>query len=109
VAGINRHLTAPQRIADSNNGAGAASTAGHGKSAEYVGNLEAAAYSVAKQEVAVTYTETIGEKPTAAGTGVPIIVMTYSPPTPEGGITAPAAVIPMDGNPPAARRLPMET
>ena len=36
VNGINRHLVALQRIADTNGGTRAASTEGHKKSAEYI-------------------------------------------------------------------------
>ncbi|MFD2418210.1 M28 family metallopeptidase [Amycolatopsis pigmentata] len=99
-AGINRHLIALQRIADTNGHTRAASTPGHAASAEYIaGKLEAAGYDVTRQEFPFVYTQTLAQKLTVNGTDVPIIVMTYSPSTPEGGITAPLAVIPVDDTP----------
>ena len=100
VGAINRHLIALQRIAEGHGGNRAASTEGHAASAEYIaGKLEAAGYSVTRQEFPFQYTETIAEKLTVAGVDVPITVMTYSAPTAAGGITAPLAVIPVDATP----------
>ena len=100
VDGINRHLIALQRIADTNDGNRAASTTGHNKSAEFIaGKLTEAGFNVTKHEFPFTYTETLAETLTVAGTQVPIVVMTYSTPTPEGGITAPLAVVPVDDTP----------
>jgi Zn-dependent M28 family amino/carboxypeptidase len=100
IGGINRHLIALQRLADANGGTRAASTEGHRQSAEYIaGKLTAAGYAVSRQEFPFTYAETIEQKLTAAGADVPIIVMSYSPSTPAGGITAPLAVIPVDATP----------
>ncbi|WP_116050364.1 M28 family metallopeptidase [Amycolatopsis palatopharyngis] len=97
---INRHLIALQRISDSSGGNRAAGNAGHARSAEYVaGKLEAAGYDVTRQEFPFTYTETLAESLTAGGTDVPIIIMSYSPSTPEDGITAPLAVIEPDATP----------
>ncbi|MDQ0377977.1 M28 family metallopeptidase [Amycolatopsis thermophila] len=97
---INRHLIALQRIADSHGGNRAASTEGHAASAEYIaGKLEAAGYAVTRQEFPFTYTETVAQKLAVGGAEVPIIVMTYSPSTPAGGITAPLAVVPVDASP----------
>ncbi|HKS48169.1 MAG TPA: M28 family metallopeptidase [Amycolatopsis sp.] len=100
VTSVNRHLVALQRIADNSLGTRAASTVGHAKSAEYIaGKLEAAGFDVTRQEFPFTYTQTIAQKATVDGTDVPVIAMTYSPNTPEGGITAPLAVIPADDTP----------
>jgi len=100
VDGVNRHLVALQRIADTNGGTRAAATEGHKKSAEYIaGKLTAAGYQVSRQEFPFTYTETLAQHLTVAGAAVPIIVMSYSPSTPVGGITAPLAVIPVDDTP----------
>lgn len=100
AAGINQHLVAFQRIADTANHTRAASTDGHTRSAEYIaGKLEAAGYDVTRQEFPFVFSQTLAQKLTANGTGVPIIVMTYSPSTPVGGITAPLAVIPADDTP----------
>src|SRR3569833_4066588 len=60
VNGVNRHLIALQRIADTNGGTRAASTAGHQKSAEYIATkLEAAGFQVTRQEFPFTYSETL--------------------------------------------------
>jgi Zn-dependent M28 family amino/carboxypeptidase len=100
VGNINRHLVAFQRIADTSGGHRAAGSEGHERSAEYVaGKLEAAGYDVTRQEFTFSYSETLAETLTVAGEDVPVIVMTYSPSTPEGGITAPLAVVPSDGTP----------
>ncbi|MFD9962930.1 M28 family metallopeptidase [Amycolatopsis sp. NPDC058986] len=96
VAGINRHLVAFQRFADTSNGTRAASTEGHKKSAEYIATkLEAAGYDVTRQEFPFTYSETLAEKLTVAGGDVPVIAMEYTKSTPVGGITAPLAVVPV--------------
>ncbi|MGW4128328.1 M28 family metallopeptidase [Amycolatopsis japonica] len=97
VNNVNRHLIALQRISDANGGRRAASTEGHKKSAEYVATkLEQAGFTVTRQEFPFTYAETLAEKLTVAGADVPIIIMSYSPSTPAGGITAPLAVVPVD-------------
>ncbi|NIH83056.1 M28 family metallopeptidase [Amycolatopsis viridis] len=97
---INRHLIALQRIADTHSGNRAASTDGHAASADYVaGKLEAAGYSVTRQEFPFVYTQKLAEKLTVEGADVPITVMTYSAATPAGGITAPLAVVPVDATP----------
>lgn len=100
IGGINRHLVALQRFADTNGGTRAAGTEGHRKSAEYIaGKLTAAGYQVTRQEFPFTYSETLAQKLTVAGAAVPVIVMTYSPSTPVGGVTAPLAVVPVDPTP----------
>jgi Zn-dependent M28 family amino/carboxypeptidase len=100
AAGINRHLIALQRIADTSGGNRAAGSTGHERSAEYVaGKLEAAGYSITRQAFPFAYSETIAERLTVDGADVPIVVMVYSPSTPVGGITAPLAVVPADATP----------
>ncbi|MEV4149468.1 M28 family metallopeptidase [Amycolatopsis sp. NPDC049691] len=97
VNGVNRHLIALQRIADTNGGTRAASTAGHQKSAEYIATkLEAAGFQVTRQEFPFTYSETLAEKLTAGGQNVPVIAMEYTVSTPVGGITAPLSVVAVD-------------
>ncbi|MFC4005048.1 M28 family metallopeptidase [Prauserella oleivorans] len=97
---MNRHLVALQRIADSSGGHRAASSVGYDRSAEYVaGKLEAAGFDVTRQEFPFTYSETLAEQLTVDGADVPIIIMTYSPSTPEGGVTAPLAVVEPDDTP----------
>ncbi|SFB01518.1 Zn-dependent amino-or carboxypeptidase, M28 family [Amycolatopsis marina] len=100
VGNINRHLIAMQRISDSSGGNRASGTSGYDRSAEYVaGKLAAAGYEVTRQEFPFTYSETLAESLTVGGTDVPIILMSYSPSTPEDGITAPLAVIEPDETP----------
>lgn len=95
--GVNRHLIALQRIADTNGGTRAASTDGHAKSAEYIATkLEAAGFQVTRQEFPFTYSETLAEKLTAGGADVPVIAMEYTVSTPVGGITAPLSVVAVD-------------
>jgi Zn-dependent M28 family amino/carboxypeptidase len=97
INGVNRHLIALQRIADTNGGTRAASTDGHKKSAEYIATkLEAAGFQVTRQEFPFTYAQTLAEKLTAGGANVPIIAMEYTPSTPVGGITAPLSVVAVD-------------
>ncbi len=99
VNGVNRHLIALQRFADTNGGTRAASTEGHKKSAEYIATkLEAAGYDVTRQEFPFTYNQTLAQKLTAGGANVPIIAMSYTKSTPVGGVTAPLAVVPADGD-----------
>ena len=100
VSGINRHLIALQRFADQTDGTRAASTEGHRRSAEYIATkLEAAGYIVTRQEFPFVFTKTLAQTLAVAGTSVPINILTYSPSTPVGGITAPLAVVPVDATP----------
>jgi Zn-dependent M28 family amino/carboxypeptidase len=100
IAGVNRHLIALQRLADINDGNRAAGTAGHNASAEYVATkLEAAGYSVTRQEFPFVYDETLGQSLTVGGVDVPLIRMSYSQSTPEGGLTSTLAVVPVDDTP----------
>jgi Zn-dependent M28 family amino/carboxypeptidase len=100
VAGTNRHLIALQRLADRNGGTRAAGTQGHADSAEYIATkLEAAGYSVTRQEFTFVYDETRAESLTVNGTAVPVIRMSYSQSTPEGGLTSTLAVVPVDDTP----------
>lgn len=97
---INRHLVALQRIAENNDGNRAAATAGHEQSAEYVaGKLEAAGFSVTRQEFPFIYSETLEERLTVGDADVPTTVMVYSPSTDEGGLTAPLSVVAPDETP----------
>ncbi len=103
VRAVNRHLVAFQRIADTNGGIRAASTPGHDKSATYVyDKMKAAGYDVSYQEFTFIFEQTLAEKASEISptprTLAPI-VMTYSPNTPVGGITAPLGVVPVDATP----------
>lgn len=95
-----RHLTAFQRISDMTGGKRAASTEGHIKSAEYVeSKLKDAGYNVTRQEFPFTYSETLAERLTVSGSNVPVTIMSYSPSTAEGGVTAQTAAVPADATP----------
>ncbi|TLW93526.1 M28 family peptidase [Saccharomonospora piscinae] len=97
---MNRHLVALQRIAHMHDGNRAASTEGYDASAEYIAEkLERAGFDVTRQEFPFTYSETLAEKLVADGSELPVTIMTYSPSTEEGGITAPVAAIPVDDTP----------
>ncbi|MEU5840075.1 M28 family metallopeptidase [Streptomyces diacarni] len=100
--GARRHLTALSalaRVSDGNRGAG---SRGHDRSAAYAGALlKAAGYKVAFQEFEFTFRETLAEKLTVLGTeqhDVPLTLMTYTKSTPEGGVEAPVAAVPVDAD-----------
>jgi len=100
ITGINRHLTALQRLADRNGHTRAAGTEGHVQSAEYVATkLEDAGFIVSRQEFPIIYDQTDAQSLTVAGTAVSVSRMTYSASTPEGGVTAPLVVVPVDDTP----------
>jgi Zn-dependent M28 family amino/carboxypeptidase len=86
------HLDAFQRIADRNGGTRASGTAGYEASASYVERtLRDAGYTTERQYFPFTYTEILGEtvrenSPTPRD--IDNHVMTASPSTPEGGVTA---------------------
>ncbi|MGA9747819.1 MAG: M28 family peptidase [Nocardioides sp.] len=92
VAKIMRHLEALQGIADDNDGTRASGTDGYEASGAYVeARLEKAGYTTERQYFPFTYTEILGEdvtenSPTARS--FENHVMTASPSTPEGGVTA---------------------
>ncbi|MFD6972659.1 M28 family metallopeptidase [Streptomyces sp. NPDC059979] len=96
------HLKVLQSIADYNNGNRAAGSKGHEQSAKYIeAVMKAAGYKVTKNEFDFVYVETLAEKLTVNGANerdVPIHLMTYTTSTPEGGVTAPVAVAPVDAD-----------
>ena len=98
VKNVVSHLRAFQRIADDADDTRAAGSPGHDASAEYVyDKLAAAGYDVEYQSFEFTHTEELRESLTEISPtqrDLPIDVMTYSPATPVGGITAPLAVVP---------------
>lgn len=98
VDGVNRHLIALQRIADTNGGNRAASTDGHKKSAEYIATkLEAAGLPGDPPGVPLHVLANAGrEAHRRMGANVPVIAMEYTPSTPVGGITAPLSVVAVD-------------
>ncbi|MGK5532571.1 M28 family peptidase [Streptomyces sp. URMC 129] len=90
--GALRHLTVLQRIADRSDGTRAAGTPGHERSARYAGTLlTAAGYDVTYQRFAFPYREPLTERLTQLTPeerDIAVNVMTYSPSTPDGGLTA---------------------
>jgi len=100
ITAVNRHLIALQRIADRNGGHRAAGSPGYDASAEYIATkLEAAGFIVDRQEFPFIYDEGQGAALTVDGTEVDVHRMTFSQSTPEGGVTAPLVVVPVDATP----------
>ncbi|MFI7359714.1 M28 family metallopeptidase [Streptomyces avidinii] len=100
--GAYNHLKVLQSLADYNNGNRAAGSKGHEQSAKYIeAVMKAAGYKVTRNEFDFVYVETIEEKLTVGGANerdVPIHLMTYTANSPEGGVTAPVAVAPVDAD-----------
>ncbi|MCX5195853.1 M28 family metallopeptidase [Streptomyces sp. NBC_00249] len=100
--GANNHLKVFQSIADYNKGTRVAGSKGHVQSAQYVeAVLKAAGYKVTRHEFDFVYVETIAETLKVNGAGgrdIPVKLMTYTASGPEGGITAPVAVVPVDAD-----------
>ena len=92
VGRIMTHLEALQAVADANGGSRASGTPGYEASAEYVeSRLRRAAYTTDRQYFPFTYTEILAEvveenSPTPRS--FDNHVMTASPSTPAGGVTA---------------------
>jgi Zn-dependent M28 family amino/carboxypeptidase len=103
VKNVISHLREFQRIADANADTRAAGSPGYEQSADYVHDkLAAAGYDVEYQSFEFTYTEELRETLTETSPtsrDLPVDVMTYSPATPVGGITAPLAAVPVDATP----------
>jgi Zn-dependent M28 family amino/carboxypeptidase len=99
---VMKHLKALQKIADKNGGTRAASTPGHEASVDYVADkLEDAGYDVRIQEFPFTFVDAIAESlkvVSPSPSDVPIFVMSYSPSTPVGGVTAQLALAPVDAD-----------
>ncbi|MFF9555005.1 M28 family metallopeptidase [Streptomyces albus] len=100
--GARRHLTALSAIAKTGDGHRGAGSPGHDRSAAYAGGLlKAVGYKVSYQKFEFTFRETLAEKLTVLGPqqrDVPITLMTYTKSTPEGGIEAPLAAVPVDAD-----------
>ncbi|GAA1924877.1 M28 family metallopeptidase [Streptomyces sodiiphilus] len=98
--GAMRHLYAFQRIADANDGNRAAGTRGHEWSARYAGGLlQAAGYDVTYQYFDFLYREAVAENMrqlTPEERDIGIHLMSYTASTPEGGIEAALAHVPVD-------------
>ncbi|MGI8309395.1 M28 family metallopeptidase [Saccharopolyspora hattusasensis] len=97
---VNRHLIALQRIADQNGGNRASGLPGYEASVDYVaGKLRNAGFDVTTPEF--TYQAYYLDSFNLAVAGQPVEgdALEYSPATPQGGITAPLAVAPVDDTP----------
>ena len=91
------HLEAFQEIADQHGGTRASGTPGYDASGDYVQQqLEDAGYTVERQPFDFVYAETLAQTLTVGGAPVDVLVMSYSPSTPEGGVTAPLRALPAD-------------
>ncbi|WP_301127707.1 M28 family peptidase [Streptomyces cacaoi] len=100
--GALRHLRALRSIAERSGGTRAAGTRGHERSARYAGALlKAAGYRVTYQRFDFVHRRTLAEKLTLHGSPrreVPVRLMSYTKNTPEGGLTAPLAAVPVDAD-----------
>lgn len=97
---VNRHLVALQRIADQNEGNRASGRPGYEASVDYVADkLRRAGFDVTTPEF--TYQAYYLDSFSLAVAGEPVegSALEYSPATPEGGITAPLTVAPVDDTP----------
>ncbi|NQX06457.1 M28 family peptidase [Rathayibacter sp. VKM Ac-2856] len=87
VDGIMTHLEAFQAIADANDGNRAIGTEGYEQSGQYVeAVLKAAGYTTERQDFTTT-TQTIDEFSLTTTPAVEGIPMSFTPSTPEGGVT----------------------
>ncbi|WP_232663836.1 M28 family metallopeptidase [Pseudonocardia sp. TRM90224] len=92
------HLTELQRIADTNGGNRALGSPGYDASVEYVaGVLRTAGFQVTTPEFSAFRFSVQQEKLTVAGAEVPAKALSFSPTTPEAGITAPLTVTTGEG------------
>ncbi|MHC0432788.1 M28 family metallopeptidase [Streptomyces sp. O3] len=95
-----RHLEKFQEIADANGGNRAAGSPGYDASAEYVYKLlKKAGYKVSYDTFDFTYIETLAESMAVVSPeqrDIDIIAMSYTKSTPEGGIEAEVAAVPVD-------------
>ncbi|MFP3989390.1 M28 family metallopeptidase [Streptomyces sp. E11-3] len=98
--GAYRHLEKFQEIADANGGHRGAGSPGHDASAEYVYKLlKKAGYKVSYDTFDFTYIETLAESMSVVSPeqrDVDIFAMSYTKSTPEGGIEAEVAAVPVD-------------
>nr|WP_184924602.1 M28 family metallopeptidase [Kitasatospora gansuensis] len=92
-----------QKFADRNGGTRVAGSGGHAESAEYVAaKAREAGLKVSRQEFDYVFNETLAERlAVVSPQAEPLAVtaMTYSASSPDGGLVAPLAVIPVDATP----------
>ncbi|MCP2338319.1 M28 family peptidase [Actinomadura rupiterrae] len=97
-----RHLQALQKIADRNKGIRASGTRGHVASAEYVeSRLHAAGYRTTRQPFThddFVFIASEGRVVAPSARTLHPLVARFSANTPEGGLTAPLAVVPFAGD-----------
>ncbi|BBG04529.1 amidohydrolase [Pseudonocardia saturnea] len=87
------HLQELERIADANDGNRAVGTSGYDASVDYVvGELRAAGYEVQTPSFDVRTFTSNDARLTVADAPVPTEVLSFSPATPPGGLTAPLSV-----------------
>jgi Zn-dependent M28 family amino/carboxypeptidase len=97
VEGVNRHLIALQRLADRNGGTRAALTPGYDASVDYVaGKLRDEGFVVSTPTFNFNVMVTDAELARVDGVNYQALIMSASPQTPAGGITAPLRVVPED-------------
>ena len=94
------HLRKFQAVAEAADGNRAAGTPGYDASADYVYRaLKKAGYQVSRPRFDFTYVETLAEKLSVTAPkprDVEVKAMSYTPSTPEGGVTADLAAVPVD-------------
>lgn len=89
TAAVMDHLEQFRAIADAHDGNRGAGTSGYEASAEYVEQtLQAAGYETERQYFDFDYFEVVSSSLVADGTEFDQAVMSYSPSTPDGGVTA---------------------
>lgn len=91
------HLQELERIADQNRGTRAVGTPGYDASVDYVaGELRRAGFDVSTPSFDVRTFSVQDQRLTVGGAPVPSSVLSFSPATPPGGVTAPLAVLAQD-------------
>ncbi|MGD8200051.1 M28 family peptidase [Ornithinimicrobium sp. W1679] len=97
VENVWTHLEEFQEIADENGGNRASGLPGYEASAEYVEQvLQDAGYETERHDFSYPRTRTLAEDLTVGGEDVAVIAMSYSPSTPDGGVTGPLAAPTVD-------------
>ncbi|QRV90056.1 Peptidase family M28 protein [Ceratobasidium sp. AG-Ba] len=88
------HAKVLQSFADKSNGTRVFGSKGHNASVDYVATIaKLAGYDVKRQTFPYDFSQVLSQSFTA-GSPINISVMTYSPSTPTGGVTAPLVLIP---------------
>lgn len=94
------HLAQLQSIADGNDGNRAAGTPGYDASVDYVASqLDAAGFEVETPEFEFDQFAVEAESLKVGEQDVPVSALTYSPSTPDGGLTARVVPAPVDDSP----------